>query len=92
MLGRLMVCCEIGTGTSFVNVDGETGFVVPLGSPNNLANAINGLIGNEEFANKMGKSTQVRYERLFSGEAQRRVYAMLYCQVCERYKARWASR
>lgn len=88
MFGKPMVCCEIGTGTSFVNVDGETGFVVPPESPNNLANAINSLIANEELANKMGKAARVRYQRLFSGEAQGRAYAMLYRQVCERYKAR----
>jgi rhamnosyl/mannosyltransferase len=87
MFGKPMVTCEIGTGTSFVNVDGETGFVVPPESPNDLANAIKRLIGNDELAMYMGKAARARYERMFSGDALGRAYSSLYREVCGEQKA-----
>lgn len=33
MFGKPMISTEIGTGTSYVNVDGETGLVVPASDP-----------------------------------------------------------
>lgn len=90
MFGKPMVCCEIGTGTSFVNVDGETGFVVPPQNPNELASAINRLIADDGLARRMGLAARARYERMFSGEAQGRAYAELYREVCERRKGRSA--
>lgn len=41
MFGRPQVTCEIGTGTSYVNVHESTGFVVPPESPCALADAMN---------------------------------------------------
>lgn len=87
MFGKPMVCCEIGTGTSFVNVDGETGLVVPPESSGDLASAINKLIGDDDLAKKMGLAARARYESLFSGEAQGRAYSALYKEVCERHNA-----
>lgn len=88
MFGKPMVCCEIGTGTSFVNVDGETGFVVPPESPSDLANAINRLTGDDGLAGRMGQAARARYERMFSGEAQGRAYSELYREVCERHQGK----
>jgi len=83
MFGKPMVCCEIGTGTSFVNVDGETGFVVPPESPSKLANAINTLIGDSHLAEQMGKAARSRYEKMFSGNALGQAYSSLYREVSE---------
>lgn len=88
MFGKPMVCCEIGTGTSFVNVDGETGFVVPPESPSDLANAINRLTGNDGLARRMGQAARARYARMFSGEAQGRAYSELYREMCERHQVK----
>ncbi|MFN3956045.1 MAG: glycosyltransferase [Tepidimonas ignava] len=81
MMGKPMVSCEIGTGTSFVNVDGETGFVVPPENPVALAGAMNALLGDEALANKLGQAARRRYERMFSGPALGRAYAQLYQDV-----------
>lgn len=88
MFSKPMVSCEIGTGTSFVNLDGETGFVVPPESPSDLVNAINKLTGDEGLARRMGQAARARYERMFSGEAQGREYSDLYREVCERHQGR----
>lgn len=84
MFGRPMISCEIGTGTSFVNADGETGFVVPPGNPDALAAAMNRLVEDAELAERLGLGARRRYEALFSGAALGNAYASLYRDVVER--------
>jgi len=81
MFGKPMVCCEVGSGTSYVNKHGETGFVVAPESPVELADACNALLRDQALAASMGKAARARYERLFSGTALGRAYADLYRKV-----------
>lgn len=83
MFGKPMISCEIGTGTSFVNADGETGFVVEPDDPDALALALDRLLRDERLASRMGLAARARYERLFSGAALGRKYAALYREVAE---------
>jgi rhamnosyl/mannosyltransferase len=78
IMSRPMVTCEIGTGTSFVNSDGETGWVVPPKSPTALAVALNRLLTDAELAQRYGRAARQRYEALFSGDALGRAYARLF--------------
>lgn len=87
MFGRPMISCEIGTGTSFVNADGETGFVVEPENPGALANAMNRLLDDDVLAAQMGGAARARYERLFSGEALGREYAKLFREVSGRARS-----
>lgn len=81
MLGRPMVSCEIGTGTSYVNLDGETGFVVPPEDPDALAAALRTLLADDSLTNRLGLGARARYDRMFSGPALGRAYADLYREV-----------
>jgi rhamnosyl/mannosyltransferase len=81
MFGKPMISCEIGTGTSYVNADSETGLVIPPGSPSALAEAMHILLEDEAVAARMGQAARARYERLFSGPALGRAYAALYREV-----------
>jgi glycosyltransferase involved in cell wall biosynthesis len=81
MFSRPMVCCEVGSGTSYVNVDGVTGLVVPPESPSELADACNRIIEDPVQAKAMGKAARARYEDLFSGAALGRAYSDLYREV-----------
>jgi len=81
MFAKPMVCCELGTGTSFVNKQGETGWVVPPGSSEHLERALNTLLEDESLANSMGIAARQRYEKLFSSDALGRAYAELYKSV-----------
>ena len=81
MMARPMVTCEIGTGTSFVNLDGKTGFVVPPESPQRLAKAMNALLADPVQAEKFGNAARMRYESLFSGPALGMAYTRLYQNV-----------
>jgi rhamnosyl/mannosyltransferase len=84
MFSKPMVCCEVGSGTSFVNEDGVTGFVVPPESPRELAAAVNSFADDELLALEMGAAARERYERLFSGPALGEAYRSLYHEVAKR--------
>lgn len=58
--GKPVVSTELGTGTSFVNQDGVTGFVVPPRNPATLAQAINRLLADPELRQSMGERGQQR--------------------------------
>ncbi|MFL9990394.1 glycosyltransferase [Paraburkholderia sediminicola] len=81
MFGKPMVCCEVGSGTSYVNEDGVTGFVVAPEQPQELARAMNALLGDDDLAARMGHAARARYEALFSGEALGNAYSALYNDV-----------
>jgi rhamnosyl/mannosyltransferase len=83
MFEKPLISCEIGTGTSYVNADGETGMVVPPESADALAAAMNTLAGDESLARKMGKAARVRYKKLFSGHALGKAYYELYKEVID---------
>jgi rhamnosyl/mannosyltransferase len=84
MLGRPMICCEIGTGTSYVNLDQETGIVVSPQDPHALAGALRRFLGAESFGPQCGQRARARYELLFSGAALGRAYLKLYHSVVSR--------
>jgi len=78
MFGRPMVSCEIGSGTSYVNLHEETGLIVPPEEPLALADALNTLLADARLAYGYGAAARVRYETHFSGPALGRAYADLY--------------
>ncbi|MBI5300727.1 MAG: glycosyltransferase [Chloroflexi bacterium] len=64
--GKPIVCTELGTGTSFVNVDGETGFVVPARDAHALASAIQKLMDDPGLRARMGAAGRVRVHAEFT--------------------------
>ncbi len=76
-----LITCEIGTGTSFVNQDGETGIVVPPGNPEELAAAMRKLHDNPELALEMGKAGRKRFDEMFCGRRVGGAYLDLYRQL-----------
>lgn len=78
MFGKPMISCEIGTGTSFVNLHEKTGLVVRPESPEELACAMNRLLDDIGLADRYGQAARQRYETVLSGEAMGRAYMQLY--------------
>ena len=76
-----MATCEIGTGTSFVNIDGRTGFVVPPRNPEALANAIKRLETEPALARQMGAAAYDRFLNHFTAAQMSRKYLELYKSV-----------
>jgi rhamnosyl/mannosyltransferase len=76
MFSKPLISCEIGTGTSYVNRDGETGFIIPPENPMALAEAMRRLWTDDKAAMAMGAAARTRFEQLFTAR-----------QMCERYVA-----
>jgi rhamnosyl/mannosyltransferase len=85
MFGKPMVCCEVGSGTSFVNEDGVTGFVVAKEQAPDLAHAMNALLDDDALTAAMGRAARARYETLFSGDALGNAYSALYQEVAQNH-------
>jgi rhamnosyl/mannosyltransferase len=66
--GRPVISTELSTGTSFVNLDGETGFVVPPGNVGALAEKIGLLLENRELREELGRKARRRVEGFFRQE------------------------
>ena len=78
MFGKPMISSEIGTGTSFINSNQQTGIVVPPSSPKDLSIAMTYLWNNPEVASRMGCKAFDRYETLFTADKMCQAYAALY--------------
>ncbi|WP_136661002.1 glycosyltransferase [Nitratireductor sp. XY-223] len=81
MMGKPLISCEIGTGTSYVNINGETGFIVPPNDPAALANAMLTLAENPELCRAFGKAAKQRYETLFRAQTMSQRYFELYKKI-----------
>jgi glycosyltransferase involved in cell wall biosynthesis len=79
--GIPMISCEIGTGTSYVNVDGETGLVVPPSNPETLRSALDSFWEHPEQVNIWGHAALKRYEAVFRAETMAEKYLNTYESV-----------
>ena len=66
--GKAVISTDLGTGTSYVNVHGETGLVVPARDTEALTVAINRLLSDEKLRTEMGRKGRERATREFSHE------------------------
>jgi rhamnosyl/mannosyltransferase len=78
MFGRPMISSEIGTGTSFINSNQETGIVIPPSSPKDLHIAMRYLWDNPMVAKRMGLKAKDRFLDLFTAEKMCQSYLDLY--------------
>lgn len=81
MFSKPMISCEIGTGTTFINVAGETGLVVPPADPAALAQAMRSLWEQPDMAAQMGRRARARFEQMFTADSMVSSYATLYREL-----------
>ena len=81
MYGKALISSEIGTGTTFINIAGQTGLVIPPSDPVSLRQAMNYLWHNPEEAAAMGKQAEQRYWRYFTAENMAKDYYQLYLDL-----------
>jgi glycosyltransferase involved in cell wall biosynthesis len=84
MVGKPMISCEIGTGTTYINIDGETGLVVPPGDAAALRAAMGRLWNDPGLARAMGRRAAQRFEEVFTSEQMAAGYTALYREVLAR--------
>jgi rhamnosyl/mannosyltransferase len=87
MYAKPLISAEIGTGTSFVNIHGETGLVVPPADPGSLAQAMTTLARDPALRNRLGAGARSRFQRLFTARQVGEQYASLYNEVVGRIVA-----
>ena len=92
MYGKPMISSEIGTGTSYINIDGETGLVVPPSDPQAFGEAMRTLWDNPALAQAMGARAEARYQRLFTAERMASNYHALYRDLVARHAKTRLSR
>jgi glycosyltransferase involved in cell wall biosynthesis len=78
MFGKPLISSEIGTGTSFINIENETGIVVPPNNPTALREAMISLWSDSKKADAMGKHAEQRYWEYFTAEKMINSYAEVY--------------
>lgn len=84
MYGKPMISSEIGTGTTYINVHGETGLVVPPSDPVALRAAMQRLWNDPRMAREMGQRAEARYWQLFTSAQMAESYARLYEELVAR--------
>ena len=81
MAGKPLISTEVGSGTSHVNVHGETGLVVEPRSSKAFREAMDTLHGDVGLAQTLGAGARCRFERLFTGRLMGRRYADIYSSL-----------
>lgn len=81
MYGKPMISSEIGTGTTFINIGGETGLVVPPSDPAALQHAMRHLWEHPDDAAEMGRRAEERYWKHFTAEQMVTAYVDLYREL-----------
>jgi len=84
MFGKPLISSEIGTGTSFINIDGQTGLVIPPSDPIALRDAMRWLWENDAEGARMGRRAEERYRRLFTADQMNDRYLTLYRELVGR--------
>lgn len=84
MYGKPMISSEIGTGTTYINIDHGTGLVVPPTDPRALREAMCTLWEHPELAAQMGRRAEARYWELFTAQAMAKNYNALYHELAAR--------
>ncbi|MMZ61945.1 D-inositol 3-phosphate glycosyltransferase [compost metagenome] len=81
MYGKSLISSEIGTGTTYINIDQETGLVVPPSDPQALRAAMTTLWEDPELAQRYGENAAKRFQALFTSERMAESYIELYQQL-----------
>lgn len=88
MHGKPMISSEIGTGTTFVNIGGETGLVIPPSDPSALRGAMRDLWEHPDVAAELGRRGEQRYRQYFTADRMVRSYVDVYEQLAGRTTGR----
>ncbi|MFC5480338.1 glycosyltransferase family 4 protein [Massilia suwonensis] len=87
MYGKPMISCAIGSGTTYINIDGETGLVTPPADAPALRAAMRTLWDNPDMARRMGVRAGQRFQDVFTAEQMAQDYTALYREVMARRAA-----
>lgn len=78
LYSKPLISSEIGTGTTFINIDRVTGLVVPPSDPVALRRAMDEIWHNPDLAMRYGAAASARFESLFTADKMIESYTKLY--------------
>lgn len=78
LFGKPLISCEIGTGTTFVNIHNHTGLVVTPDNSQSLKDAMVSMYNNKSMARKFGQNAKARFFELFTAEKMANSYLEVY--------------
>lgn len=82
--GKPVVSTELGTGTSYVNINNKTGIIVPPNDAFALSNAINALLSDPRKRDDFGACGAIRVRRFFTDEQMIRQTLNVYRDLVEK--------
>lgn len=85
--GKPLICCDIETGTTWINRDNETGLVVPPQNPSALAAAMNKLASDEALCTRLGQGALARWQQCFTPGVAGAAYLQLYREMLAEQQA-----
>lgn len=86
MYGKPMISCEIGTGTTYINLANETGLTTPPENPTAFREAMRYLWNSPQEAAKMGEKAQLRYTEIFTSDQMLQGYMKIYQDLMNEHK------
>lgn len=78
-----LISCEIGSGMSWINRNGETGLVIPPADPLALAQALLTLAGDDALCHRLGAGARRRWLSYFTPVVVGSAYRSLYDEVLD---------
>ncbi|HHD92130.1 MAG TPA: glycosyltransferase [Candidatus Portnoybacteria bacterium] len=82
--GTPIISTELGTGTSWVNINNETGFVIPPKDSQAITRAIKTILQNHDLAQKFSQNAQKRAKEYFSLEKMLKKTEQVYYEVTKK--------
>ena len=76
-MGKALISCEIGTGTSFVNKNNVTGLTIQPNSTEALAEAMLKIMNDASLREKFEKNSRKRYEKIFTATSMVKAHEQL---------------
>ena len=82
LCGRPVVSTDVPTGVPWVNVHGETGFVVPAGDVASLRGALERLVADGDLRHALGAAARQRVLKMFTADSMCAATLALYHGLC----------
>lgn len=64
--GKPVVCSRLNNGVNYVNLEGSTGLAATPGDPDDLAGALQALLGNPDLRHRLGEQARLRARQEYS--------------------------
>ncbi|MBL4280049.1 glycosyltransferase family 4 protein [Vibrio fluvialis] len=84
MYHKPIISCDIGTGSSYVNIHGETGLTVPAADSQRFAQAMQELDQQPQWRDQLGEKARQRFEQEFTAQRYADSYVKLYRELLAR--------